>query len=271
MSEKKVKSWDVITYKDIEENIQEDNVPGSNKVKEETSNVEEKRDQIKECKKVSKKGLFDLSAKPYWVRNLFPVLMEAVFLIFCFKLPENYIIYASFIFYLVLFLFYVITRNITFRKFLMNVSSGASFWKSVAISTLFFIAAYCLTGIIEYNFPKLDPGFYPLKATNGFSFLIFCITALFLAPVVEETFYRGNLILTDSKSFIIVTSIVSILLYSIEHSFTVWGIISAAIWAIPLTFAYLKTKKFYVTMMANLIGSLLGNLPYIIYFLIKKF
>lgn len=257
MSANKFKGWKVITYKDVEE-------------AEAEVNSEVNRGAHRVEKKNHKEHPLiwgDLSSKPYWVRNLFPVLLEAAYLICCFRLPVNYLIFANFFFYLVLFLFYLITKNLTFRKFWMNVSSGVQFWKSVLIATVLFAASFGITALLEHFISALNPGFYPLIVSNGLTFVLFIITSLFLAPVVEETFYRGNLISVESKKLMIITTIVSILLYSIGHSSTWWGIISSVIWALPLTFAFIKTRNVYVVMLAHFIVNLVINIPIIISFI----
>lgn len=250
MSAKKFKGWEVITYKDVEETSADDEIK--------TNNIE------KANNKPHPVSWGDLSAKPYWIRNLFPFLMEVAFLICCFKLPVDYIIYANFFFYLALLLFYLITKNLTFRKFKMNISSGVQFWKYVVMCSVLFGAAIGITHIIEHFFPTLDSGFYPLNVTNWLTLVIFIVTSLFLEPVVEETYFRGNLISVESKKMMIITSIASILLYSISHSFSLWGIISVLIWSVPMTFIFLKTRNVYVVMIAHFIVNLVFKIPIII-------
>lgn len=48
-------------------------------------------------------------------------------------------------------------------------------------------------------------------------------------------------------------------LYAAEHSLEPWGILLTAIWALPLTISYIKTKNVYVPMTAHFIGNILGN------------
>ena len=62
-----------------------------------------------------------------------------------------------------------------------------------------------------------------------------------------------------SKSVLLITTILSMLLYALEHSIAIWGIFLSMIWAIPLSVSYIKTKNIYVPMTAHFIGNLLGN------------
>ena len=57
----------------------------------------------------------------------------------------------------------------------------------------------------------------------------------------------------------IVTMVISMLLYALEHSLSWWGIFLTMIWAFPLTIAYIRTKDIHVVMTAHFIGNLLGN------------
>ena len=58
---------------------------------------------------------------------------------------------------------------------------------------------------------------------------------------------------------LISTTLLSMFLYAIEHSLTIWGIFLTMIWALPLSISYIKTKNIYVPMTAHFIGNLLGN------------
>lgn len=77
--------------------------------------------------------------------------------------------------------------------------------------------------------------------------------------ITEETFYRKNMISFQNKRMLISTTLLSMFLYAIEHSLTIWGIFLTMIWALPLSISYIKTKNIYVPMTAHFIGNLLGN------------
>ena len=63
----------------------------------------------------------------------------------------------------------------------------------------------------------------------------------------------------QNKRMLISTTLLSMFLYAIEHSLTIWGIFLTMIWALPLSISYIKTKNIYVPMTAHFIGNLLGN------------
>ena len=89
--------------------------------------------------------------------------------------------------------------------------------------------------------------------------IIFSISTILLPPVVEEPFFRKNMISFENKGVLIITTILSMLMYALEHSLAVWGVFLVMIWALPLSISYIKTKNIYVPMTAHFIGNLLGN------------
>ncbi|AZT91701.1 CPBP family intramembrane metalloprotease [Caldicellulosiruptor changbaiensis] len=62
-----------------------------------------------------------------------------------------------------------------------------------------------------------------------------------------------------SRRIFILSSIISILLYAVEHSYKPLGIFTAALWGIPFTITYIKTKNIYIPMTAHLICNFVGN------------
>ena len=251
------KGWKVVTYKDIE-GESEDNTT-EEKVGEE---------EPKKVKKESRPLIWgDLNSRAFWKRNIFPVLFQAAFLILVLNCNPSDGIYIHFFFYLVLFCYYLITKSFTFRNLRRNMSSGSRFWTTSMGCSLVFALTIGATVALTFISPKLKLGMYPLIHTSTIDVVIFAITTMFLAPIVEETFYRGNMINLESKKLRAVTTVASILLFAILHSYSWWGILCAAIWAIPLTLTFIKTRNVYVTMVAHFFVSLLINIPIMISFL----
>ena len=85
------------------------------------------------------------------------------------------------------------------------------------------------------------------------------MSTILLPAVVEETFYRKNMISFENKTVLMITTILSMLLYALEHSLAPWGIFLTMLWALPLSISYIKTRNVYVPMTAHFIGNLLGN------------
>lgn len=191
--------------------------------------------------------------------NALPIIIEIIFIISCFIVPKKYYIYTNFIFYLSLLLIFIVKKEFSLKEWIKNIKSGKKFWKQVIVTSIFFILAFGVTIVLENMFPKFDTGTIGLKRDNWFKLILFTISTIIFPAITEETFYRKNMISFKSKSILIITTILSMLLYSFEHSLAIWGILLTMIWAIPLSVSYIKTKNIYVPMTAHFIGNLLGN------------
>ena len=191
--------------------------------------------------------------------NIIPIIIEIIFIVSCFIIPKEYFIYTNFIFYMLLLIYFYIKKEISLKEWLDNVKSGKKFWKEVIITALFFILAFIITTILENAFPKNNTGTIALKRDSWLRLIIFAISTILLPAITEETFYRKNMISFKSKGTVLITTILGMFLYSLEHSLTIWGIFLTMIWALPLSISYIKTKNIYVPMTAHFIGNLLGN------------
>lgn len=89
--------------------------------------------------------------------------------------------------------------------------------------------------------------------------IVFSLSTIIFPPIVEEMFFRKNMISFENKGVLIFTTILSMLMYALEHSLAPWGIFLTMIWALPLSISYIKTKNIYVPVTAHFIGNLLGN------------
>ena len=98
-----------------------------------------------------------------------------------------------------------------------------------------------------------------LKRDNWFKLILFAISTILFPAITEETFYRKNMISFKNKKTLVITTLLSMLLYALEHSLSIWGICLTMIWALPLSISYIKTKNVYVPMTAHFIRNLLGN------------
>lgn len=191
--------------------------------------------------------------------NAIPILIEIIFIMSCFMIPKQYFIYTNFLFYLLLLIYFLIKKDFSMREWLNNIKSGKSFWKQVMLTTIFFVLAFVITMFLENTFSNLNTGTIALKIDSWLKLIIFIISTIMLPAITEETFYRKNMISFKSKTILVVTTILSMFLYSLEHSLTIWGILLTMIWALPLSISYIKTKNIYVPMTAHFIGNVLGN------------
>ena len=195
----------------------------------------------------------------YLRKNIIPIIIESVFILSCFIFPKKYFIYTNFIFYLLLLIYFCIKKDFSLKEWLSNIKGGKRFWKQVSITVLLFISAFIITIILENLFPNYNTGTIALRRDSWLTLTIFAISTIILPAITEETFYRKNMISFQNKRMLISTTLLSMFLYAIEHSLTIWGIFLTMIWALPLSISYIKTKNIYVPMTAHFIGNLLGN------------
>lgn len=195
----------------------------------------------------------------YLRKNIIPIIIESVFILSCFIFPKEYFIYTNFIFYLLLLIYFCIKKDFSLKEWLSNIKCGKRFWKQVSITALLFVSAFIITIILENLFPNYNTGTIALRRDSWLTLTIFAISTIILPAITEETFYRKNMISFQNKRMLISTTLLSMFLYAIEHSLTIWGIFLTMIWALPLSISYIKTKNIYVPMTAHFIGNLLGN------------
>lgn len=195
----------------------------------------------------------------YIKTNIIPIIIEIIFIISCFIVPKEYFIYTNFLFYLLLLIYFYIKKEFSLKEWLYHIKSGKKFWQQVIITALFFILSFIITIILENSFPDFNTGMIALKRDTWLKLIIFAISTILLPAIIEETFYRKNMISFKNKGILVITTIFGMLLYALEHSLTIWGILLTMIWALPLSISYIKTKNVYVPMTAHFIGNLLGN------------
>lgn len=197
--------------------------------------------------------------RKYIKANMFPIIVEVIFIISCFIVPREYYIYTNFFFYLILAVYFWCRKDISIKEWLHNLKSGKKFWKQVVLTAVGFISAFVTTMVLEGIFSDLNTGMIGLKRNSWITLIIFAISTIILPPIAEEIFFRKNMISFENKGVLIITTILSMLMYALEHSLAVWGIFLTMIWALPLSISYIKTKNVYVPMTAHFIGNLLGN------------
>ena len=154
---------------------------------------------------------------------------------------------------------FILKGDLELKNWFSSFKSGKKYWKQVGLTLLGLIFAFGITIALESIFPNIDTGFIGLRRNSWLTLLIFFISTILLPAVVEETFFRKNMILFQGKQAVAITMTISMFLYAVEHSLSWWGIFLTMIWAVPLSIAYLKTKNIYVVMTAHFIANLFGN------------
>ncbi|WP_423218462.1 CPBP family glutamic-type intramembrane protease [Streptococcus equinus] len=195
----------------------------------------------------------------YVKANLIPLIIEILFIISYYIFPKDDFIYVNAFFYVLLFVYFLISKDLNLKEWFLSFRSGKKYWIQVLLTFLGFMLAFILTTILEGIFPGLETGTINLRRDTWLTLGVFAISTILFPAVTEETFYRKNLILFDSKKALIITTILSMFLYACEHSLAPWGIFLTMIWALPLSLSYIKTRNIYVVMTAHFLGNLLGN------------
>lgn len=190
--------------------------------------------------------------------NIFPIIVEVLFVLAC-LLFQGYYIYINFLFYVVLAIYFRLRKDFSIQEWLNAIKGGNAFWKHVMLTILFFCLAFVFTNILENMFPYLNTGMTNLKADNWLKLVLFISSTIVLPTIVEEVFYRKNLISFKNGKFLILTTLCSMFSYALEHTFTIWGIFLCMIWALPLSISYIKTKNMYVVMTAHFICNFVIN------------
>ena len=195
----------------------------------------------------------------YVKANLIPLIIEILFIVSYYIFPKDDFIYVNAFFYVLLFVYFLISKDLNLKEWFLSFRSGKKYWIQVLLTFLGFMLAFILTTILEGIFPGLDTGTINLRRDTWLTLGVFAISTILFPAITEETFYRKNLILFDSKKTVIITTILSMFLYACEHSLAPWGIFLTMIWALPLSLSYIKTRNIYVVMTAHFLGNLLGN------------
>ncbi|MDO4886720.1 type II CAAX endopeptidase family protein [Streptococcus sp.] len=195
----------------------------------------------------------------YVKANLIPLIIEILFIISYYIFPKDDFIYVNAFFYVLLFVYFLISKDLNLKEWFLSFRSGKKYWIQVLLTFLGFMLAFILTTILEGIFPGLETGTINLRRDTWLTLGVFAISTILFPAITEETFYRKKLILFDSKKTVIITTILSMFLYACEHSLAPWGIFLTMIWALPLSLSYIKTRNIYVVMTAHFLGNLLGN------------
>ena len=201
-----------------------------------------------------------MTIKTYMQKNMFPTMWELAFVASCFFIAKRYVIYTNFVFYLGIVVYFLARREISFRKWGENLHSGRNFWKAVGLTLLGFLAAFGMAVAAESLFSELPTGSIGLVRNTWGTLLLFAVSTIIMPPLAEEAFYRSSMIVTDrGKAALVITTLLSMFLYALEHATAPFGILTTMLLAVPMSIAYIKTKNVYVVMTAHFIANLLGN------------
>lgn len=195
----------------------------------------------------------------YIKSNIFPIFIELLFVVSCFIVEKQFYIYTNFFFYLLLAIYFYIRKDLSIKEWYNAIKSGKKFFIQVILTVVFISIAFYFTIILENIFPNLSKGMILLRADNWLKLILFLFSVIIFPPIIEETFFRQNLISFKNNKILIFTTFLSMFLYALEHSLRLWGIFLCMIWALPFSVSYIKTRNIYVPMTAHLICNLIIN------------
>ena len=191
--------------------------------------------------------------------NFVPIFIELLFVVSCFIVEKQFYIYTNFCFYLLLAIYFYIRKDLSIKEWYNAIKSGKKFFIQVIFTVVLISIAFYFTIILENIFPNINKGMILLRADNWLKLRLFSFSTIIFPPIIEETFFRKNLISFKNNKILIITSLLSMFLYALEHSLTWWGIFLCMIWAFPFNISYIKTRNIYVPMTAHLICNLIIN------------
>ena len=195
----------------------------------------------------------------YIKSNIFPIFIELLFVVSCFIVEKQFYIYTNFCFYLLLAIYFYIRKDFSIKEWYNAIKSGKKFFIQVILTVVFISIAFYFTIILENIFPNLSKGMILLRADNWLKLILFLFSVIIFPPIVEETFFRQNLISFKNNKILVFTTLLSMFLYALEHSLRLWGIFLCMIWALPFSVSYIKTRNIYIPMTAHLICNLIIN------------
>ena len=195
----------------------------------------------------------------YWLK-LFPVIVwHILYLFFCNLFDKYTRVYFDLIFYLGIACYFFLFRDWRFSEWNKSIKKGRSFWFPVMFTILGMALMFVIGVGITILLKNMNDGMAVFGVNSWATLCAFAVVTILLPPISEEAFYRKAIISFDSKIVILISTIVSVLLYASEHSLMPVGLLQASLWAVPLSIAYIKTKDIYVCMTAHFICNLLIN------------
>ena len=107
------------------------------------------------------------SFRDYIASNAIPILIEVVFILSCLIVPSSYLIYTNALFYFLLLVYFLISKDLNLKEWFRSFKSGRKYWIQVLLTLLGFMLAFSLTILLEGFFPILILGVSDLEEIAG--------------------------------------------------------------------------------------------------------
>ncbi|MDR0287816.1 MAG: CPBP family intramembrane metalloprotease [Clostridiales bacterium] len=200
-----------------------------------------------------------VKSRSYWLRIIPALLWQILYLSICNLFGKYTRVYCDLVFYLGIAVYFASWRDWHFKEWGKAIKKFRTFWLPVLLTALGMAVMFGIGIGIAMLFPHANDGMNVFGVNNWPTLIAFAFVTIFLPPIAEEVFYRKAMTAFDTKAILIITTVVSILLYASEHSFLPLGFLQACLWAIPLSMAYIKTKNIYVCMTAHFLVNFIVN------------
>lgn len=198
-----------------------------------------------------------------------PIIWYVIFLCISGSFDKMNRVYCDLIFYLGLTVYFITIGDISFKSLWKEWKNGKKFWIPVLFTIIALIVAFGIGTVISALLPNIDDGMGVFRVVDLPSLLAFAITTIFLPAIAEEAFYRKGIINFENSVSLVLTSVIGIFLFASEHSLKPLGLLTAAIWAVPLTISYIKTKNVYISITTHFICNLTVNGMTVVFTAIK--
>lgn len=200
-----------------------------------------------------------IKSMKYWMKIIPVIVWHIIYLVVCKYFDKFTRVYCDLVFYSVIAIYFLIWRDWRFADWSKAIKQGRSFWIPVLLTVLGMVLAFGAGFGITMLFPNIDDGMGVFGINNLPTLIAFAFVTVFLPPIAEEAFYRKAVIAFDSRFILIVSTVISIMLYASEHSTLPLGFLQACMWAVPYSLSYIKTKNVYVCMTAHFLCNLVIN------------
>lgn len=194
------------------------------------------------------------------ILKLIPIFIwHLLYLVFANSIDKFSRVYFDLIFYLGIAIYFYLLKDWNFSKLLNNIKKGRIFWFPVLFLILGIVSSFGFAKLFSNMFPNINDGIAVFAVHNWTTLIAFSLVTMVLTPIAEEVFYRKAITQFNSKSTLLFTTLVSMIMYASVHSLEPLGFLKTCLWAIPFNIAYLKTKNVYINITAHFMVNFIVN------------
>ncbi|WP_170175729.1 CPBP family intramembrane glutamic endopeptidase [Propionibacterium australiense] len=187
----------------------------------------------------------------YLLKNLFPLAVEAVFVVLVVVgIPRT--IYLNLMLYLLMILYFAARREYSFTEWWDELRKKI-FWVACLGTLVLIGAGFAAMTVLQGCFADVPLGDIKLRSTTRFGLFLFAVQTIAFPPLAEEMFYRKYLISLQGGARTAVTLMVSSVLFAAAHAVYPFGILTYAVLGMSFGLAYVWHKNIYAMMSVHFI------------------